>query len=153
MNEFDSFPFDPASPSLSTLQSAMPATVELVADFNSIPAAGEEKLTNFLQERLFSKNTSLYASIPLSKRMTFAKAPDKKKPGQDLKARAAEIERTALKAVIDLVEVSQLVDLSELLEHRVVEESVALFNSNGTYRKTQKSQIIQKLSLQPVDTQ
>ena len=31
------------------------------------------------------------------------KAPDKKKPGQDLKARAAEIERTALNAVIDLI--------------------------------------------------
>ena len=101
----------------------------------------------------FIKNTPLYASVPLSKRMTFAKAPNKKKPGQDLRARAAEIKRTALKAVIDLVEVSQLVDLSGLLEHRVVEESVALFNSNGTYRKTQKSQLIQKLSLQPVDMQ
>ncbi|KAG1680240.1 hypothetical protein GQR58_012475 [Nymphon striatum] len=64
-----------------------------------------------------------------------------------------ELERTALNAVIDLVGISQLVDLSELLEHRVVEESVALFNSNGTYRKTQKSQLIQKLSLQPVDLQ
>ena len=93
MNEFDSYPFDPASPSLCTLQSAMPATDELVADFNSALAAGEEKLTNFLQERVFSKNTSLYASIPLSKHMTFAKAPDKEKPGQDLKARAAEIEQ------------------------------------------------------------
>ncbi|KAK7065892.1 hypothetical protein SK128_018960 [Halocaridina rubra] len=63
------------------------------------------------------------------------------------------VARTALKAVIDLVEVSQLVDLSELLEHRAAEESVALFNPNGTYKKTQKSQIIQKLSLQPVDLQ
>ena len=65
--------------------------------------------------------------------MTFAKAPDKKKPGQDLKARAAEIERTALKVVIDLVEVSQLVDLSELLKHCVVEESVALSNSSRSF--------------------
>ncbi|KAK7085391.1 hypothetical protein SK128_008759, partial [Halocaridina rubra] len=153
MNEFDSYPFDPASPTLFTLQSTMPATDERVADFNSTLAAGEEKLTNFLRERVLSKNTSLYGSIPQSKRMTFAKAPDKKEPGQDLKAKVAEIEWTALKAVIDLVEVSQLVDLSELLEHRVVKESVALFNSNGTYRQTQKSQIIQKLSLQPVDIQ
>ncbi|KAG1650838.1 hypothetical protein GQR58_027692 [Nymphon striatum] len=85
--------------------------------------------------------------------MTFVKAPDKKKLGQDLKARAAEMERTSLNAVIDLVEISQLVDLSELLEHRVLKESVSLFNSNGTYRKTQKNQLIQKLSLQPVDLQ
>lgn len=63
------------------------------------------------------------------------------------------MEWSALKAVIDLVEVSQLVNLPELLEHRVVEECVALFNSNGTYRKTQKSKLIQKLSLQSVDLQ
>ena len=53
--------------------------------------------------------------------------------------RAAEMERTALKALIDLVEVNQLVNLPELLEHRVVED---LFNSNGTYRKTQKSKLV-----------
>jgi len=39
-----------------------------------------------------------------------------------------------------------------LLETRVVEECVALFNCNGTYRKTQKSkQLIQILSLQYVE--
>ena len=62
-------------------------------------------------------------------------------------------EQQALKAVINLVDDSQLVDLHELLEHHVVEECVALFNSNGTYRKTQKSKLIQKFSLQPVDLQ
>ena len=44
MHEFDSFPFDPASPILRTLQSTMPAYNELVADLK----AGEEKLTSFL---------------------------------------------------------------------------------------------------------
>jgi hypothetical protein len=154
MNEFDAFPFDPASPTLCTLQSAMPASDEFVADFNSAHAAGEEKLTRFLQERVFSKNTSIHAHVPLSKRLTFAKEPGKEKTkGDDLKARAAEMERSTFNAVIDLVEVSQLVDLPALLEHRVVDECVALFNSNGTYRKTQKSQLIQKLTLQSVDLQ
>ena len=46
MNEFDSFPFDPASPTLRTLQSAMPASDELTADFNSAHADGEKKLTS-----------------------------------------------------------------------------------------------------------
>ena len=63
------------------------------------------------------------------------------------------MEQSALKAAIDLVEVSQLVNIPELLEHRIVEECVALFNSNGIYRKTQKSKLIQKLSLQSVDLQ
>ena len=131
----------------------MPASDELIADFNSARAAGEEKLTSFLRERVFSKNTSIHARVPLSKRLTFAKMPATEKLGEELKARAAEMERSALKAVIDLVEVSQVVDLTELLEHRVIEECVALFNSNCTYRKTQKSKLIQRLSLQSVQLQ
>ena len=73
------------------------------------------------------------------------------KPGEELKASDGEMERSVLKAVIDLVEVSQVVDLPELLEHRVVEECVALFNCDGTYRKNQRNKLIQKLCLQCVD--
>ena len=101
----------------------------------------------FLARAVFSKSASLRASVPLSKRLTFAKEPGTKKPGEELTATAAEMEQTALKAVINLVEVSQLVDLPQLVEHRVVEEYMALVNSNGTYRKSQKSKFIQKLSL------
>ena len=144
-HEFDSFLFDPASPTLRILQSAMHASDKFVAC-----AAGEDKLTSFLRERVFSKNASLHASVPLSKRLTFAKEPGTKKPGEELTARAAEMERTA---VINLVEVSQLVDLPQLLDYRVVEECMALFNSNGTHMKTQKSKLTQKLSLQYVDLQ
>jgi len=63
------------------------------------------------------------------------------------------MEQRTLKAVINPVDVSRLIDLHELLEHHVVEECVALFNSHGTYRKTQKSKLIQKFSLQPIDLQ
>ncbi|KAK1890844.1 U3 small nucleolar RNA-associated protein 10 [Dissostichus eleginoides] len=153
MHEFDTFPFDTASTTLRTLQSAMPASDELVADFNSAHAAGEKKLTHFLEERVFNKNTSLHAPVPLCKRLTFAKALSKEKPSDELKAKAAEMERSALKAMINLVEGSQLVNLPELLEHRIVEECVPLFNSNGTFRKTQKSMLVQKLSLESVDLQ
>ena len=136
MDEFDSFPFNPASPTLRTLQSAMPASDELIADFKSAHSAGEEKLNIFLRDRVFSKNKSLHAPVSLNKRLTFSKDACVEQPGKELKERAAEMERSALKAVINLVEDSQLVKLPELLEHRVVEECVALFNSNGTYRKT-----------------
>ena len=57
MHEFDSFPFDLALPTLCTLQSAKPASDELIVDFNSVHAVGEEKLTSFLREWVFSKNT------------------------------------------------------------------------------------------------
>ena len=153
IQEFDSFPFNPASTTLRTLQSAMPASSQLVAGFNSAHAAEEMKLAGFLKERVYSKTTSIHTRVPLSKCSTFTKEPCTEKTKKNLKARTAEMEQQAFKAVINLVEVSQLVDLHELLEHRVVEECVALFNSNGTYRKTQKSKLIQKFSLQPVDLQ
>ena len=55
-----------------------------------------------------------------------------KKPAEELTTRAAEIERTALKAVINLVEVSQLVDLPQFLEHRGVEECMVSVWSYST---------------------
>ena len=60
---------------------------------------------------------------------------------------AAEIERPDLKAMINLVEVSQLVVLLQLLEHRFVEECVELFSSNDTQKKTQMSKFTHNLSL------
>ena len=84
-------------------------------------ASGEEKLTRFLRERVFSKVTSIYVPVPLSKRLTFLKGTETTKPFEDLKATAMEMERNTLKAVINPVDVSKLVDLTELLEHRVIE--------------------------------
>ena len=49
-SDFDSFPFDPASLTLCTLQSAMPASGDLIADFNSAHAAEDENLTNSLKD-------------------------------------------------------------------------------------------------------
>ncbi len=115
MHEFDSFPFNPASPTLRTLQSAMPASSQLVADFNSAHAAGEMKLAGFLKERIYSKTTSLHARVPLSKRLTFAKEPCIEKIKGESQGKNSWDGATALKAVINLVEVSQLVDLHELL--------------------------------------
>ena len=125
----------------------MPASGKLIADFNPARAAGE-KLTSFLRERVFSKNTTIHASVPLSKRLIFVKEPGTNKPREELNATAAEMERTAVKAVINLVEVSQLVDLPQLLEHRVVEGCMVLFNSDVTFRKTQTKFSLQYVYLQ-----
>ena len=147
MCEFDSYPF---APTLRTLQSAMPASNELIVDFNSAHAAGKEKLTNFLKDIFFSKNTSIHARVPLSKCLTFAKEHHADSVKVDLKARGAEMERSALKSVISLVEESQLVDVPEFPK---LEECVSLFSSSGTFRKVQKSKLLQKLSLQPMTLQ
>ena len=44
-------------------------------------------------------------------------------------------------------------DVPQLLELCFVDECMTLFNSNDTYRNTQKNKLIQKLSLQYVDLQ
>jgi len=80
-HEFDFFPFDQSSPNLRTLQSAMPASDELITDFKSAHKVGEDKLISFLEERVFSKNTSIHAPVPLNKRLTFVKMTETTKQG------------------------------------------------------------------------
>ena len=58
------------------------------------------------------------------------------------------MEQQALMAVIKLIEVNWLVDLRELLDHRVLEECVALFKAH-TERDGKVSSF--RSSLQPVD--
>jgi len=76
-------------------------------------------LTKFLQDRVFSRKLSLHEHVPLNNHLTFAKQSNNEKPREDPKMRATEMECSALRAVINLVEDSQLVNLSELLEHCV----------------------------------
>ena len=104
----------------------------------------------FLRYRVLK--ISIHEHVPLSKHLTFAKDSSNEKAKENLKLRATEMEQNALRAV-DLVENSQLLNLSELRQHRVIDECVTLFNCNGTYRKTQKSKLIQKLFLQPIALQ
>ena len=97
----------------------MPASGKLVSDFNSARAAGKDIVTSFLRERVFSKNTFLHASVPLSKRLTFAKEPGPTKSGEELTATAVEVGRTALKAVTNLFQLQRHTQV-EAKEHRVL---------------------------------
>ena len=110
-------------------------------------------LTSFLQERVFSKTKSIRAPVPLSKRFTFTRKPDMEKSGEVLKGKAAEMEQSTFKAVIDLVEVSKLVKLSELLEHRVVEECVAYSISMAPTGKHRRAHLCRSSLCRSVDLQ
>ena len=58
----------------------------------------------------------------------------------------AEMEQNALKSVIDVVQKSEVLSLEDILKHRVTEENTALFNPDGSLRKTAKSQLITKMN-------
>ena len=140
--EFDCFPFAPA---LQTLQSAIPATPEFIRDFKKAKQDGETQLKVFMDERIYLKEKSNYDHIKRNSCLTFAKFPLTKVSGEALKIKQGEMESRALASVVNLVEVSGLL-LPELMKHRVSEECLTLFNANGTFRKTQKSKLLQKLA-------
>ena len=151
IREFDCFPFDPASPTLRTLQSAIPASPELIRDFKTAKQDGESKLNTFMDEHVYAKERSLYDPIKHRKQLTFANAPVNKSVGENVKKRQGEMEGKAMASVVNLVETSGLLSLSEVMKHPLTEECLQLFNTNGTFRKTQKSKLLEKLTQQSIN--
>ena len=149
IDEFDCFSFNPASPNLRTLQSAIPASTELVHDFATAKADGKSKLKEFMDERVYSKKKSLHDRIKRNSRLTFAKASSNR-TSEASKVKQAEMENKALASVVNLVDVSGLISLTDLMKYRITEECLILFNVNGSFRKTQKSKLLQKLVQEPI---
>ena len=115
--EFDCFPFDPASPTLRTLQSAIPAPPELIRDFNTAQQDGEFRLKAFMDERIYSKQKSIHDRIKRNSRLTFSTAPVSKSTGEILKVKQGEMESKALASVVNLVDISGMLLLSEVMKH------------------------------------
>ena len=148
IDEFDCFPFNPASPNLRTLQSAIPASTELVHDFATAKADGELKLKEFMDERVYSKKKSLHDRIKRNSRLTFAKSSSNR-TSEASKVKQAEMESKALASVVNLVDVSGLISLTDVMKYRITGECLTLFNVNGSFRKTQKSKLRQKMVQEP----
>ena len=143
--EFDCFP---ASPTLRTLQSTIPATPELIQDFKKAKQDGKAQLKVLMNERIYSKEKSIHDRIKRNSLLTFSLL---KVSGEALKMKQGEMESRVLTSVVSLVDVSGLLSLPEFMKHRISEECLTLFNANGTFRKTQKSKLLQKLTMQPLD--
>ena len=56
------------------------------------------------------------------------------------------IESVGLATIREIAENKGLVNLSEILQYRIMEESLLVFNANGNIQKPQKSKLIQKLN-------
>ena len=127
ISEFECFPFDPVAPTLQTLQSAIPASEKLIADLKSTHADGEAKLMKFLAERVFTKVKSLFDSVLKNKRLTFANERKETSTSGKDKVTTGIMERVELAAIIETVEKSGLVNLSEILQYRITGESLSVF--------------------------
>ena len=117
IKEFDCFPFNPASPTIRTMQSAIPAPAELIHDFRTTKEAGETQLKTLMDERVYLKGKCLHDRIKRNTCLTFANAPVTKATGENLKVKQGEMEIRALASVVNLVDSSGLVSLSDVLTH------------------------------------
>ena len=151
LQEFEAYPFDPDFPILRTMQSGVPAPPELVKDFKSAGEDGENNLETHLQERVYSKTKSIHAKMKKMNRKTFATTASSQPAAGDKKMKIAEIEQAALKSVINLVDRSEAVELDTLLDNRVTEECITLFNPDGTFRKNSKCQLITNLNMEAIE--
>ena len=63
-----------------------------------------------------------------------------------------DMEKSGLAAVLSLVEGSGAINLERVLSGRVTEESLSLFNADGSMRKTAKSKLLNHFNLVPIST-
>ena len=89
---------------------------------------------------MFSENTPFDATIHKNSRCSFSK------PKTDA------MDNQALVSEIWLVQTAEeKVTLAQVMEYRVTDEWLPLFNINGTMKKVQKSKLVEKLHIQPID--
>ena len=84
----------------------------------------------FSGERVFTKVKSLFESLPNNKRFTFANEKKGTSTSSKDKVTTGIMERVGLAAVIQTVEKSGLMNLSDVLQYQITEESLSVFNVN-----------------------
>ena len=102
--EFDSEPFDVPTHILRNLQSTIHASPDLLSDLKNALKDGQDQLLAFLQERVFSKQSSIRDTISRNKRINFTNDYISKAPGDTMKQKASQMESNGLVAIFNLAE-------------------------------------------------
>lgn len=147
LNEFECDPFDHTNQTLRSLQSGIPASDSLAVDLASAKTDGRSKVKEFMDERVYSKTKTLNDRVHRSKRKNFSSQEVKRGVAENLKGKAEGMERDAMASVVGLVDSSGTLQLEDIMQHRVTPECLSIFNANGTFRKSQKSKLLQKLNM------
>ena len=145
--EFKCDPFDISNTKLRSLQSGIPASDELAADLKSAKSNGEKMVQKFMDERVFSKKSSLNDRIPRNKHLNFANQELQNTDKLIAKEKANDMEQLSLFTVVEFVQTSGSFELEDVLQHRITKECLSIYNVNETLRKSQKSKLIQHLTL------
>jgi len=152
ITEFDCDPFDLDKPQLRALVSGVVASGDLVRDFESAHEDGETRVTQFFRERMFLQNTPFDATIHRCSRYTFSKPPVTRDSVSGKVTKTDAMENRAMASLIWLAESGEeKFTLAQVMEFRVTDECLPIFNINGTMKKVQKSKLVEKLNMQPVE--
>ena len=89
-----------------------------------------------MNERVYSNNISIYSTIRRNSRLNFVKTKSVKEPSTSVSTK--EMESEGLGAVVALLNDNSLIDV---FEYRIMPESLATLNPNGTFKKCQKSNV------------
>ena len=147
--EFNCNPFDPINSNLRTLQSGEVASLQLAEDFKTALHDGEKLFQTFLKDRMFSRNKLFDAVMHKNSRKSFSNPPRDRKTAAITPSTSVAMENKAMSEVIVLCS-EKNVSLVSVMEYRVTEECLSLFNTNGTMVKVQKSKLIEQLCFTPL---
>ena len=139
IDEWNCNPWNTEAPKLRSLESGLIASPELIADFESANSDGEQQITEIYNTRILSTKNLIHDKISLNKRANFTKAPNKK-DGSMVARRTDAMEN---KAMINLINVAQetALDLVQIMQYRVTDVCLPIFNINGTMRKAVKAKL------------
>lgn len=147
--EFGSDPFDETKPSLRSLQSGVVASSLLVDDFESAHCDGERLFTTFCDDRMLSTNVSFYSAVHKNSRRNFSNPPPVSGTSDARVNKSEAMENKAMASIIALAEAhEEKFNLVDVMDFRVTDECLPIFNVNGTMRKTQKSKLVEKLHME-----
>ena len=153
LSEFECDPFDEMRPTLRSLQSCMVASDQLVHDFDTAHKDGESLVQSFFKERMFSNVKNFDDTIHRNSRHSFSKPPISKDASQTKVEKTDAMENKAMAQVISLAQKRGCTfELSDVMQYRVTDECLPIFNVNGTMRKGMKSKLVDKLKLVEVDS-
>ena len=117
---------------MRSLQSGLKASDELVADFNTAHHDGESLIQSFFKERMFSNEKSFDATLHRNFRNNFSKPPILKDASAQKVTKTDAMENKAMAEIITLAQgLEDGLVLSEVMEYRVTEECLPIFNING----------------------
>ena len=98
---------------------------------------------------MLSTNVSFYSAVHKNSRRNFSNPPPVPGTSDARVSKSEAMENKAMASIIALAEAhEEKFNLVDVMDFRVTDECLPIFNVNGTMRKTQKSKLVQKLQME-----